>query len=225
MHFCLKASLMGWKKRYKWDSPNRRPTEHVFQLGIVFLKSLCCWWLTRSLSWMVCDVLTESIRSVSFLGQILKMAMIWEIIPKLLLLSLVYTLLVPKISVKSRGLSRRLWLSRNASQAKAAVRPWLWPGLAWPGPRLEAGPCTLLFVCIMAAAIIKCCREYGIGVGLTGKVGWYRQLCPDSCECCVRLSRICPAFTWRLQARTLGSHRRGAGQPRIGDTESDISFY
>ena len=71
------------------------------------------------------------------------MAMIWEIIPKLLLLSL---LLIPKISVKSRGLSWQLWLSRNASQAKATVRPWLWPGLAWPGPQLEAGPCTSLLV-------------------------------------------------------------------------------
>jgi hypothetical protein len=36
------------------------------------------------------------------------------------------------ILLKSRGLSHRLQLSRISGQAKAVVRPWLWPGLAWP---------------------------------------------------------------------------------------------
>ena len=35
-------------------------------------------------------------------------------------------------SLKSRGLTAWLWLFKNASQAKAALKPSKWPGLAWP---------------------------------------------------------------------------------------------
>ena len=35
-------------------------------------------------------------------------------------------------SLKSRGLTAWLWLFKNASQAKAAMKPSTRPGLAWP---------------------------------------------------------------------------------------------
>ena len=36
-------------------------------------------------------------------------------------------------SLKSRGLTAWLWLFKNASQAKAAMKPPKWPGLFGPG--------------------------------------------------------------------------------------------
>ena len=35
------------------------------------------------------------------------------------------------MTLKSRGLTAWLWLFKNASQAKAAMKPSKWPGLAW----------------------------------------------------------------------------------------------
>jgi hypothetical protein len=35
-------------------------------------------------------------------------------------------------SLKSRGLTAWLWLFKNTSRAKAAMKPSIWPGLAWP---------------------------------------------------------------------------------------------
>jgi hypothetical protein len=35
-------------------------------------------------------------------------------------------------SYQSHSLSQQLWLSRISGWAKALVRPWLWPSLAWP---------------------------------------------------------------------------------------------
>jgi hypothetical protein len=82
------------------------------------------------------------IQSVSFFGKILKMALIWDIIPKLLLLNLVYPLLVQKLQSKAVA-----WADGfGFPESPARPKPWSSCdfGPAWPGPRLEARPCTSL---------------------------------------------------------------------------------
>ena len=61
----------------------------------------------------------------------------WEYSSKLAILSL-------ENKIMSYNMFIKYFLVVPKNHSKGMVKLWLWPGLAWPGPQLEAGLCTSL---------------------------------------------------------------------------------